>query len=111
MKFFHLSTLINRRRNKIERLRTNNGDWVSTKADLKKVEGFYFQDLFADNPQACIPIDWPNLFNDRSTELNDSRNAPIDEEEVKHAMFSIGPLKTPSKDGGLAMFYHKSWEF
>lgn len=91
---------------------TSNGDLVSSKEDLKRFVISYFQELFAENTQAGISSDWPNLFNHRSSALNESLNADIMEEEVKQAIFSIEALRAPSQDGGLlAMFYHRYWEF
>lgn len=83
---------------------------MSSKEGLKEVAVSFFWDLFSNNNQGGIPSDWPNLFAHRSTALNDSLNAEITEEEVKHALFSIGPLKAPGEDEIPTMFYHKSWE-
>ncbi|MCI20639.1 hypothetical protein A2U01_0041801, partial [Trifolium medium] len=36
--------------------------------------------------------------------------APITNEEVKHAIFSMSPWKAPGPDGFPAGFYQKSWD-
>ncbi|CAL9006204.1 unnamed protein product, partial [Prunus brigantina] len=50
-KFFHLTTVVRRRRNKIERLKDSNGDWVEDAEGIKRLVVEYFQGLF--NQGAC----------------------------------------------------------
>ncbi|KAL9687380.1 hypothetical protein QQ045_031781 [Rhodiola kirilowii] len=45
-----------------------------------------------------------------SEEMNDMLLRDISEEEIKEAMFSLGPLKAPSIDGFPALFYQRFWE-
>ncbi|XP_021810130.1 uncharacterized protein LOC110753525 [Prunus avium] len=44
-KFCHITTLVRRRRNRIERLKDNNGDWISSKEGLKALAVEYFHGL------------------------------------------------------------------
>ncbi|CAL2229041.1 unnamed protein product [Prunus armeniaca] len=46
-KFFHLTTIIRRRRNKIERLKNNEGVWVEEAQDIKGLAMAYFEQLFS----------------------------------------------------------------
>lgn len=41
-KFFHISTLLRRRRNKIERLKTSDGIWVNDKEAINNLAVEYF---------------------------------------------------------------------
>lgn len=44
--FFHTCTLVRRRRNKIEILKDDNGNWVEDDEKLKNIAVEYFSDLF-----------------------------------------------------------------
>ncbi|KAI5335918.1 hypothetical protein L3X38_026052 [Prunus dulcis] len=57
-KFFHLTTIIWRRRNKIERLKDRNGGWVEDAEGIKGLAVEYFQGLF--NQDAVAPSAMPN---------------------------------------------------
>lgn len=46
-KFFHLSTIIRRRRNKIERLKNEHGEWVEEASAIKDLVVRYFSTLFS----------------------------------------------------------------
>lgn len=46
--FFHLSTVIRRRRNKLEGLNNADGGWKTDKQDMKQIIVTYFQELFCD---------------------------------------------------------------
>lgn len=53
-KFFHLFTLIRRRRNKIERLKGDNGEWIEGAVGLKELAVNYFLGLFVQAQRNCI---------------------------------------------------------
>ncbi|KAL5742374.1 hypothetical protein ACOSP7_029106 [Xanthoceras sorbifolium] len=61
-KFFHLSTMIRRRRNKIEGLRDVNGDWVDDKFGLKRIACDYFISLFSYKNASFDYTSLPALF-------------------------------------------------
>ncbi|KAI5325859.1 hypothetical protein L3X38_034933 [Prunus dulcis] len=84
-KFFHLSTIIRRRRNKIERLKNEHGEWVEEASAIKDL---------------VVSID--------SIDLN-HLNKSIDIMDVKESLFSIGSLKALGVDGFPAPFYQNHW--
>lgn len=45
-----------------------------------------------------------------SNEVNDALTKPILMEEVRKAVFQMGPLKAPGSDGFPGLFYQKYWE-
>ncbi|CAL2225696.1 unnamed protein product [Prunus armeniaca] len=55
-KFFHLTTVVRRRRNKIERLKDSNGDWVEDDEGIKRLVVEYFQGLFNQDAGAPTAI-------------------------------------------------------
>ncbi|KAL5859327.1 hypothetical protein ACOSQ4_000623 [Xanthoceras sorbifolium] len=80
-KFFHLSTLIRRRRNKIEGLLNKDGIWVTEKKDLQKVVINYFRDLFVGNNMRGSYDELPRLFPRLTEEEIGSLQAETGEEE------------------------------
>lgn len=108
-KFFHLSTVISRRKNKIEGLFNKHNFWCSFKNELHKVALEYFEDLFIANPNTGIPHNWPNHFKSSSSRQAANLNCEISLDEVRNALFSIGPSNAPGEDGYPAMFYLHFW--
>ena len=43
-------------------------------------------------------------------EMNDDLTRPVSDEEIKAAVFSMDPNKTPGLDGFSVKFYRKYWE-
>ncbi|CAL2260060.1 unnamed protein product [Prunus armeniaca] len=108
-KFFHLTTIIRRRRNKIERLKDENGVWVEESQAIKSVAMKYFSDLF--NSRQCLQsnVDIPQLF----PCIDDADMAglvkSVDLQEVNDSLFGIGEIKAPGVDGYPACFYQNQW--
>ncbi|XP_034211169.1 uncharacterized protein LOC117624139 [Prunus dulcis] len=109
-KFFHISTIVRRRRNKIEKLMNNVGVWVEEAIELKDLAVDYFMGLFCANQPDNANLPMPKLFPSlREDELN-PLVASIDINEVKESLFNIGSLKTPGVDGFPACFYQNQWQ-
>ncbi|XP_021828885.1 uncharacterized protein LOC110769256, partial [Prunus avium] len=108
-KFFHLSTIIRRRRNKIDRLKNDAGLWVEESDGIKNLAMQYFSELFSPAPVATNSFTIPNMFPSIDPGALESLVADVDMEEVKVNLFSIGGLKAPGVDGFPACFYQKQW--
>lgn len=50
LNFFHISTLISRRINKIETKMNDDGNWVHDREELKNMATCFYLDLFASDP-------------------------------------------------------------
>ncbi|XP_023644536.1 uncharacterized protein LOC111832445 [Capsella rubella] len=68
-------------------------------------EEAYWQQKSRDDPSMAIR-DVPILV---TQSMNDSLTKDISEEEVKRALFSLNPGKTPGPDGMTALFFQKFW--
>ncbi|CAL9024686.1 unnamed protein product, partial [Prunus brigantina] len=107
--FFHLSTVIRRRRNKLEGLNNEAGIWITNKDGMKLTIVNYFQKLFGDtglvNDYRLLPHLFPRLADSDLEGLS----CEVTDDEVKNSLFAIGGLKTPGPDGFPALFYQKCW--
>ncbi|KAL7175265.1 hypothetical protein ACSBR2_028969 [Camellia fascicularis] len=68
-KFFHLSTIIRRRKSKIDVLKNNDGVWVDNSTELKALVNEYFKNLFSYTPTIAFS-QWNNLSRHLTTEDN-----------------------------------------
>lgn len=108
--FFHAAASERRRKNRIRRLRREDGSVVEKDEDMKEVVTNYFLNLFtshAGNRQdellARVDIRvTPNM--------NDFLQKEYTREEIYEALQSIGDLKAPGPDGMPSIFYKKCWD-
>ncbi|CAL5382784.1 unnamed protein product [Camellia sinensis] len=108
-KFFHLSTIIRRRKSKIDVLKNNDGVWVDNSTELKALVNEYFKNLFFYTPTTAFSH-WNNLSRHLTTEDNLDLVRNITPEEVWKAVKNIQAFKAPGKDGFQAFFYHTYWD-
>ncbi|CAL9010471.1 unnamed protein product [Prunus brigantina] len=108
-KFFHLTTIIRRRRNKIERLKNNEGVWVEEAQDIKGLAMAYFEQLFSQEIVEHRDLTLPKLFPVIDSADLELLEKDIDMVEIKRSLFGIGGLKAPGVDGFPACFYQAQW--
>lgn len=53
-KFFHASTLVRKKRNKVEALRNEDGDWITDEEAIKGTISTFFKNLYSKDDQASI---------------------------------------------------------
>ncbi|KAB5545180.1 hypothetical protein DKX38_013292 [Salix brachista] len=94
--FFHLSTIIRRRKNKIEGLQNTNGDWVSDMCGMKDIVVNYFQELFSNSEMSGDYNLTPQLFPKLLEADLDGLSSDVTNEEIHQNLFSIGGLKNSS---------------
>ncbi|KAB2632299.1 hypothetical protein D8674_028546 [Pyrus ussuriensis x Pyrus communis] len=108
--FFHSSTLQRRRRNKIVKLRDENGNWVESPAQVRNLVDNHFTSVFS----SAGDRNWGSLLDcinpSVSLEMNEALIAPVTEEEIKAAAVNMGGLKAPGPDGFQGIFYQTYWE-
>lgn len=107
-KFFHLSTLVRRRRNKVEGLLDQYGELCTEMEGMKNIAAF-FQSLFTCVPSENNHFYIPHLFPCLDSNAIDWMSRDVSFDDVQEAIFSIGGLQAPSVDGFLALFFHKHW--
>lgn len=107
-RFFHTQTVIRRRRNMIFWLNID-GIWCTDEEVLKKEALLFFKNLFVSSdhcdPQSLQLSYVPQI----DPDLYSNLLAPVSMEEVKNALFSMGPYKAPGVDGFQPIFYRTYW--
>ncbi|GAU34270.1 hypothetical protein TSUD_321160 [Trifolium subterraneum] len=109
-KYYHLKTINRKRRNNVNMLKNDSGQWVDDVFQIRNLATDFYRRLFADNQ---ISRAWHNTsitYPVLDTVVMNQLAAPICEGEVKKAVFSMHPWKAPGPDGFSAGFYQKSWD-
>lgn len=110
-KFFHSSTLVRRSRNKIVRLKDNNGRWLE---DINEIENHvvdHFSSLFTATSNDCDFTSFESLFPAVISGNDNLRlTGPVSNKEIKLAMKQLGSHKPPGPDGLEGFFFIKYWE-
>ena len=108
-RFFHLSTIIRRRRNAIDAIKSDNGEWITNKADIKEFIVLKFQELFTEETTCFQPELDELIAPSISTQENDLLCLIPSVEEIKDTLFGMQNLKAPGPDGLPVLFYKHYW--
>ncbi|XVF88168.1 hypothetical protein PTKIN_Ptkin19aG0028600 [Pterospermum kingtungense] len=112
-RFYHTVTSRRRMRNFIPGLYTANGDWIDDHDLISESFTNHFKSTF-NEPQLHSEDQIRSWLEDIGLpKLNEAcvqrLNQPFTIEEIREALFQIGPLKGPGIDGAPAIFYQKMW--
>lgn len=106
-RFFHQRVLLRRQRNKITRLKGENGEWLQEEDKVASRIGSYFQKLFTSEGER----EWGRTMEAAKQvvtgEMNQGLVAEVQDEEIKRAVFQMGALKAPGPDDYNGLFYQK----
>ena len=109
--FFHVSTLVRRRRNSITSIMSKEGEWVHDEMAVKEVIRDRFFELYTSS-LSFSPLEinavsaWQNRLSD---EDRDSINKAVSDEEIKNGLWSLKAFKAPGPDGLHAGFFQRFW--
>lgn len=107
-KFFHNAAKTRRKINQITSLVNEAGQTTGWDNGLQNTMLDYFTDLFN-----ATETEWNGMFEGGARRISQAHNvsimAPIDYIEVKRALFSMHPDKSPGPDGFSPGFYQKFW--
>ncbi|WCJ29423.1 LINE-1 retrotransposable element ORF2 protein [Euphorbia peplus] len=107
--FFHTSTIIRRRRNKVEGLQNEDGIWVWDQLELKNIAVRFFLKLYTEDYPSRPQLISRCLFPSISETEYDRLCCAFSATEVKSAIFSMAAFKAPGPDGFHASFFQKCW--
>ncbi|KAG7599606.1 Endonuclease/exonuclease/phosphatase superfamily [Arabidopsis suecica] len=109
--YFHTSTIIRRRRNRIEALKGDDGRWLTSPPELEELAVNYYKRLYSmedvDSDFEQLPsVGFTRLPREELQELS----RPYTKEDVEKAVRSMGQYKAPGPDGFQPGFYQHCWD-
>lgn len=107
-KYFHTSTLIGRRRNKILALKNDEDQWVEDREDLKHLAVEFYGQSFSANREVNADFIRGHFLSLEEQCRNLEKDVPIT--ETKKALNDIGSWKALGPDSFQAGFYKNTWE-
>jgi hypothetical protein len=103
-RYYHLKTINRRRYNNVIMLRNDVGEWVEDPVQLQSMVNNFYYDLFSKSNERWEWMQADVTFPILNRETFDMLGMPIEDQEVKKALFSMSPWKAPSPDGYPAGF-------
>ncbi|KAK7245383.1 hypothetical protein RIF29_40223 [Crotalaria pallida] len=108
-RYYHSRTISRRRKNRIFALHDDVGDWcyddmLNRNRVISFFKNLYYEDMI-DRPELICSISYPTNNHDFSSLL-----LQVSPEEIKRALFAMGPTKAPGEDGIPAIFYKHNWQ-
>jgi len=108
--FFHKSLLHRQVRNRIHSLQDEEGNLVHDQLEIGNMAAIYFERLLT-TPHCTQPAEVMTIFPNKISEASGtSCMAPITNDDIKSALFSIPDNKSPGLDGYNALFFKKCWD-
>lgn len=108
-KYFHGATVFRRKKQRVEALQDNLGNWIADPATLKRMASSYFCSLYTDDT-SYIPFGVAGAFQSLSKEELSSIYLLVNSIDVRNALFDMGGMKAPGSDGYRAIFFQSQWE-
>uniref|UniRef100_A0A803NGW8 FAD-binding PCMH-type domain-containing protein n=1 Tax=Cannabis sativa TaxID=3483 RepID=A0A803NGW8_CANSA len=109
-KFFHVSTMIRRRRNSICAINDVGNGWLFDREGI----GAYFNKQFQmlnESQQPVLDSDFDSLFQPLVTDLDNAELCRCPSfEEIRKVVWKVNPLKAPGPDEFSGVFYRKYWD-
>lgn len=104
-KFFHATTLNRRRKNKISKSQSQNGEWTVQPKEIISAFTKHFKDIFSSTSPDLMSTEF-DLIGEPIIEEENQDIAKVPKEEViKYVILNMNPLKVPSPNGFPALFY------
>ena len=110
-KYFHTTTIIRRRKNRVEALRREDGSWSFDAEEIKQMMVHHFHNVYTSdrNVSHALELCPRATFHFNAIHLSLLMGI-LPDEEVLAALSSIKPFKAPGPDGYQAGFYQQNWE-
>lgn len=107
-KFFHRFASARKQKNTINRIKDVHGEWKDTEEEIQAVIVNYFTEIFSSSGVAGRLSDREKV-NQVAESENNELIAEITDAEVKSAVFSMHPEKSPGHDGLNPAFFQAYW--
>lgn len=107
--YFHTQTLIRRRKNRVHRLKLEDGTWCEDDGALRQEVHGFFTKLFSEVSSVAVPSLTHDAFPTLSAEAKTVLVEPVEKGEVTKALMSMKSYTAPGSDGFQPYFYKKFW--
>jgi hypothetical protein len=108
--FFHRVCRERKRRNRIGKLKKEDGGWVEDEVEKQAFITNHFMQLFTSNGNVDSSLLLEAVPPRVIAEMNAMLLKEVTREEIKEALDAIGDLKAPGPDGMLSVFYKRFWD-
>ncbi|KAM1781459.1 hypothetical protein COP1_039935 [Malus domestica] len=106
-KFFHRRASIRKAKNRIVKLRDDQGLWQEDQGGIEKVVTDYFSGIYRSQQYGDANDIIDGLEPRISYDMNSILNATFTVEEVRAALFQMEPSKSPGPDGMPPLFFQR----
>ena len=104
-KYFHAVVNGRRKRNKIGNLKREDGSWTTTDEEITAEVAKYYKHLFKSSEIQCLEDILDGIPSTITDHMNGNLTRPVEEYEIKVAIFSMNPNKAPGPDGMTPLFF------
>lgn len=115
-RFFHMTATVRRRRNRVQALQNEQGEWLVREDEIRRQFVRHFKEIYKAGPE--LSSNELRLFTGEIEEeieriptsaISDLEKLPT-EQEIFWALNALGPMKAPGPDGVNAALVQQQWK-